>query len=127
MTPQFIYACLTCKIAAMSRSKTSRLASRIHIVFKRRCTRVKNPGEGVPVVFAKIPRWGVKAFRKNCQGVSPYFGFYCIFINKFFENLPFVCIYVFESSISSFTKRETNCLQRTFIWLIPRCLKQILI
>ena len=39
---------------------------------------------------------------KNCLGGSPYFGFYCIFINKFFENLPWgvlfhpplpVCIY----------------------------------
>ncbi len=29
------------------------------------CTRVKNPGEREPEVFAKIPR-GVKAFRKNC-------------------------------------------------------------
>ncbi len=52
-----------------------------------RCTRVENPGEGVWDVFAKIPR-GVKAFRKNCLGGSPYFGFYCIFINKFFKNLP---------------------------------------
>jgi hypothetical protein len=43
------------------------------------CTRVD--------VFSKIPR-GVKAFRKNCLGGSPYFGFYCIFISKFFENLP---------------------------------------
>jgi hypothetical protein len=35
--------------------------------------------------FAKIPR-GVKAFRKNClRGESPYFGFYCVFINKCFE------------------------------------------
>jgi hypothetical protein len=31
---------------------------------------------------------GIKAFRKNCQGGSTYFGFYCIFINKFFKNLP---------------------------------------
>jgi hypothetical protein len=29
---------------------------------------VENPGEGVAQVFANIPR-GVKAFRKNCQGV----------------------------------------------------------
>jgi len=28
---------------------------------------------------------GIKAFRKNCQGRSPYFGFYCIFISKCFE------------------------------------------
>jgi hypothetical protein len=27
----------------------------------------------------------VKAFRKNCLGGSPYFGFYCVFINKCFE------------------------------------------
>jgi hypothetical protein len=46
-------------------------------------------GEGGRVleVFAKIPR-GVKSFRKNCQGGSTYFGFYCLFINKFLENLP---------------------------------------
>ncbi len=31
---------------------------------------------------------GVKGFRKNCLGGSTYFAFYCIFINKFFENLP---------------------------------------
>ncbi len=53
-----------------------------------RCTRVENPGEGVRDVFAKIPRGGVKGFRKNCQGGSTYFAFYCIFINKFFENFP---------------------------------------
>jgi hypothetical protein len=52
-----------------------------------RCTRVENPGEGVRDVFAKIPR-GVNGFRKNCQGGSTYFAFYCIFINKFSENLP---------------------------------------
>jgi hypothetical protein len=55
-----------------------------------RCTRVENPrgGGGVLEVFAKISR-GVKGFRKNCLGVSTYFGFYfyCIFINKFFKNL----------------------------------------
>jgi len=38
---------------------------------------------GVLEVFAKIPR-GVMAFRKNCRGDQPFFGFYCIFINKFF-------------------------------------------
>jgi hypothetical protein len=61
-----------------------------------RCTWVENPGEGVPDVFAKIPR-GVKGFRKNCLGGSPYCGFYCIFINKYFEICPTsplpVCIY----------------------------------
>ncbi len=40
-----------------------------------RCTRVENPGEGVPDVF-----------RRNCLGWGfPYFGFYCVFINKRFE------------------------------------------
>jgi hypothetical protein len=34
--------------------------------------------------FAKSPR-GVKGFRKNCLGGSPYFGFYCIFNKKCFE------------------------------------------
>ncbi len=38
-------------------------------------------------MFKLFPKsLGVKAFRKNCQGAS-YLGFYCIFINKFFENL----------------------------------------
>ncbi len=51
---------------------------------EHKCTQFENPGEGVPDFFAKIPR-GVKAFRKNCLGGgSPYFGFYCVFIN----NLP---------------------------------------
>jgi hypothetical protein len=48
-----------------------------------RCTWVEISGLGVTDVFAKIP-WRVQAFRKNCHG-SPYFGFYCIFINKCFE------------------------------------------
>jgi hypothetical protein len=47
--------------------------------FIHRCTRVENPGEVVAQIFAKIPG-GYKAFGKKCQGGSPYFGFYCIFI-----------------------------------------------
>ncbi len=49
-----------------------------------RCTRVENPGEGVPDVFAKIPR-GSRLSGKIAWVGSPYFGFYCIFINKCFE------------------------------------------
>ncbi len=45
---------------------------------------LKIQGRGYLMFFAKIPR-GVKAFRKNCLVGSPYFGFYCIFINKCFE------------------------------------------
>ena len=45
----------------------------------QRCPRVENPGEGVPEVFAKIPR-GVKF-----SWGAPNFRFYCIFINKCFE------------------------------------------
>ncbi len=45
---------------------------------------LKIQGRGYLIFFTKIPR-GVKAFRKNCLGGSPYFGFYCIFINKCFE------------------------------------------
>ncbi len=44
----------------------------------------KSRGVGTWCFFAKIPM-GVKAFRKNCQWGSPYFGFNCIFINKCFE------------------------------------------
>jgi hypothetical protein len=47
---------------------------------------LKIQGRGYLKFFAKIT-WGVKAFRKNCLGGSPYFGFYCIFINKCFESL----------------------------------------
>ena len=53
-----------------------------------RCTRVENPGEGVRDVFAKFPRGGGQGFQEKLPGGSTYFAFYCIFINKFFENLP---------------------------------------
>ncbi len=39
-----------------------------------RCTRVENPREGVP---------DVQGFQEKLPGKSPYFGCYCIFINKF--------------------------------------------
>jgi len=48
---------------------------------------VENPGDGVARIFAKIPV-GVNAYRAQLPGRVHYFGFYCIFINKFFENLP---------------------------------------
>jgi hypothetical protein len=34
--------------------------------------------------FAEIPRGG-QGFQEKFPGGSPYFGFYCIFINKCFE------------------------------------------
>jgi hypothetical protein len=43
-----------------------------------RCTRVENPGEWVPEVFAKIPSTG-QGFHEKLPGGSPYFGFYCNF------------------------------------------------
>jgi len=51
-----------------------------------RFTRVENPGDGVPEVFAKIPR-GSRLSGKIAKGAggSPYFGFYYIFINQCFE------------------------------------------
>jgi hypothetical protein len=48
---------------------------------------LKIQGRGYLMFFPKS-LGGVKAFRKNCLGGvggSPYFGFYCIFINKCFE------------------------------------------
>jgi hypothetical protein len=77
---------------------------------EHRCTPVKNPGEGVRDVFAKIPR-RVKAFWKNCLWGSPYFGFYCILLTSFskiclgsppgvaFSSPPHppVCIYAIET------------------------------
>ncbi len=61
----------------------SRLADQ-RLNFEHRCTRVENPREGVPDVFAKIPRRG-QGFQEKLPWRSPYFGFYCIFINKCFE------------------------------------------
>ncbi len=40
-----------------------------------RCTRVENPGKGVPDVFAKIPRGGSRLSGKNCLGRDPISGF----------------------------------------------------
>ncbi len=52
-------------------------------------TEVAHPGRksrgGGTWCFLPKSLGGVKAFRKNCLGGSPYFGFYCIFINKCFE------------------------------------------
>ncbi len=39
-----------------------------------RCTRVEQPGEGVPEVFAKIPR-GVQGFQEKLPGGPPILGF----------------------------------------------------
>ncbi len=55
--------------------------------FEHRCTPVENPGEGLAQEFwQKNPLRvrGFKGFRKNCRGWgSPFFGYYCIFINEF--------------------------------------------
>jgi hypothetical protein len=70
---------------------------------------LKIQGRGYLMCFCQNPE--VKGFRKNCLGGSPYFGFYCIFINKCFEIClrgilylpspspylnPLVCIYEFQ-------------------------------
>ncbi len=60
--------------------------SSICLLSVHRCTRVENPGEGYGMFLPKF-LGGVKGFRKNYQGGPPIFAFYCIFINKFFENL----------------------------------------
>ncbi len=48
---------------------------------------LKIQGRGVSEVFAKIPGGGGgQGFQKKLPGGgSPYFGFYCIFINNCFE------------------------------------------
>jgi hypothetical protein len=43
-------------------------------------------GGGVPDVFCQNPQGGSRLSEKIARG-SPYFGFYCIFIHKFFKNL----------------------------------------
>ncbi len=48
---------------------------------------LKIQGRGYGMFLPKF-LGGVKGFRKNCYGGSTYFAFYCIFINKFFKNLP---------------------------------------
>ncbi len=90
---------------------------------KHRCTRVQNPGEGVPDVFCQNPQGGQGFQEKIAWGV-PYFGFYCIFINKWFEiclrgvlHLPSplpppVCIYENKGSRMGHTKKifkKKNC------------------
>jgi hypothetical protein len=86
---------------------------------------LKIQGRGYLMFFAKIPR-GVKAFRKNCLGGSPYFGFYCIFINKCFEiclrgvlyipspHLPPPCVHLcqIEPRNSSFILEDKGPLRR---------------
>jgi hypothetical protein len=61
---------------------------------------LKIQGRGYLLFFAKIPRGGGQGFQEKLPGGggSPYFGFYCIFINKSFEILylpspPPVCIH----------------------------------
>ena len=55
--------------------------------------RVENPGEGLPEVFAKIPR-GVKAFRKNFGFYWQCFGICLGGVLYLPVPLPPVCIYV---------------------------------
>jgi hypothetical protein len=53
---------------------------------------LKNPGEGVPEAFAKIPR-GVKAFRKNCHGPPPILGFIAFLLTSVLKFARGVYIY----------------------------------
>ncbi len=55
---------------------------------------LKIQGGGVLAVFAKIPRGGGQGFQEKLPGGSTYFGFYCVFINKFFENLSGGCCFI---------------------------------
>jgi hypothetical protein len=45
----------------------------------------ENPGGGLAQIFAKIPGGGGEGL--VLLNWAPHFGFYCILINKFFENL----------------------------------------
>jgi hypothetical protein len=74
-------------------SNSNWLERRIGVVYEpagcmHKCTLVENPGEGIPDVFCQNPKgsWGKgQGFQEKLPGGSPYFGFYCIFINKCFE------------------------------------------
>ena len=59
---------------------------KIKFCYVHKCTGVENPREGVPDVFCQNPQGGggSRLSGKIAWG-SPYFRFYCIFINKCFE------------------------------------------
>ncbi len=64
---------------------------------------LKIQGRGYGMFLPKLLRGG-QGFQEKLPGGSTYFAFYCIFINKFFKNLPGgvlfhtppVCIYVWK-------------------------------
>ncbi len=76
-----------------------------------RCTRVENPGGGEYLKFLPKSLGGIKGFRKIARGGSTYFGFYCIFINKFFENLPGVGV-LFHTPLTPLTLSGSNCISK---------------
>ncbi len=53
----------------------------------------KSRGGGTWCVLPKSLGRG-QGFREKFPGGSPYFGFYCILNNKFFENLPWGCCFI---------------------------------
>ena len=68
------------EIMSVKKTETSMLSIFIRIYFSRKSQMhtLKNPEEGVPLIFSKIPGGGESSlFEENVQG-SP------IFINKFF-------------------------------------------
>jgi hypothetical protein len=69
---------------------------------------VENPGEGLPEVFAKIPR-GSKLAGKTVSG-APFFGFYCL-------KVPFW--YLFDSSVFVHTFEHSNLPPFCFLAQIP--------
>jgi hypothetical protein len=54
---------------------------------KHKCTKVENPGEGIPEVFAKIRKGGAggQGFHEKLPEGFLYFGYYCFFLTSVFK------------------------------------------
>jgi hypothetical protein len=115
----------------------SKSASDSLFIVGTRCTRVKNPGEGVAQIFAKNP--GGQVFQEKLPGRSPYFGYYCIFINKSFEirlwglkfNLPLPsppCVHLWLWALDKQTigDRPTTMNKQTF-WLFSQWISNVIL
>ena len=104
---QFRFSFKRCSFNIVSSSKSHSFSCHY---FEHRCTWVKNPG-GVSSNFSKNIWVGGSGFQDKIargRGV-PYFEYYHIFINKFFQNLPQGVLFHPPSSTST-----SLCIQMWF-------------